>query len=536
MNRIVIVLGCISVIALFSLTGIAENQNNYGMQTIVSPNSMLFCLGKTDVSGTFYGIKNDELFGSFQELADNPIVSSYIDSDLIENLHVFPLIGSSTIADISNITIIPNEIMGSIELEDIMDIVSEIRYFSDVSISLSNGLFLIGTSDDPIQYDFSEESCFTGFISLPFEGFESVNSFFCLSEQNSTASYDYNEDHIIIYSFSDESEIKIFSSTGDEIWNNHQSQSILYLDNNDFQIVEYSPIHILPLDSSSKESTIQCKISPSEKTPNIMAMIQHVDELGEDFDMNNIPFISENDGGLQFIKSLSSMLNGGIIFVNHSENVKIEGVSNSFENFGFTRVDQATISSSESGVLVDADYSLIFLGDHFYSSQAATSENGVGLPIFPIIFWIGAIISLILFKFFLKKQDKKYIINDKKIHYISIIIHIAGFIIAFVLLNSAVQHQFGISFFQEISLNGFTMIAGVFLLIQCVLWVLGFLFAALPIGIIVSKLLSFFGFDKTYRHFFKGATSLFIWPIVAIYLTMLINVVLMFFNPFNAMI
>ena len=291
MNRIVIVLGCISVIALFSLTGIAENQNNYGMLTTVSSNSMLFCLGKTDVNGTFYGLKNDELFGSFQELADNPIVSSYIDIDLIKNLHVFPLIGSSTIADISNITIIPNELMGSIELEDIIDIVSEIRYFSDVSISISNGLFLIGTSDNPIQYDFNERSCFSGFISLKFEGFESVNSFICLSEQESTASYDYNEDHIIIYSFSDEGEIKIFSSTGDEIWNNHQSQSILYLDNNDFQIVEYSPIHILPLDSSSKESTIQCKINPSGKAPNIMAMIQHVDKLGEDFDMNNIPFI-----------------------------------------------------------------------------------------------------------------------------------------------------------------------------------------------------------------------------------------------------
>jgi len=535
MNRIVIVLGCISVVALFSLTGIAENQNNYGMQTIVLPNSMLFSLGKTDVSGTFYGIKNDELFGSFQELEDNPIVSSYIDSDLIENLHVFPLIGSSTIADISNITVIPNEIMGSIEPEDMMNIVSEIRYFSDVSISLSNGLFLIATSDNPIQYDFNERSCFSGLISLPFKGFESVNSFIFLSEQDSTASYDYNEDHIMIYSFSEEGEIKIISSAGDEIWNNHQSQSILYLDNDDFQIVEYSPIHILPLDSSIKESTVQCKLTPSEKTPNIMAMFQHVDELGEDFDMDSLPFISNDDQGLQIFKSLSSMLNGGIVFVNHSENVKIDGVSKSFENFGFTRVDQATITSLTSGVSVNVDYALIFLGNHFYSSQAATSDNGVELPIFPIIFWIGAIISLVLFKFFLKKQDKKHIINDKKIHYISIIIHITGFIIAFVLINSAVQHQFGISFFQELSLNGFTLITGAFLLIQFVLWVLGFLFAALPIGIIISKLSSFFGFDKTYRHFFKGATALLIWPIAAIYLTMLINVVLMFFNPFNNM-
>lgn len=534
MNRIVMVLGCISVITLFSLTGIAENQHiNNGMYTTVSSNSMLFSLGKIDASGTFYGMQNDELAASFQEFTNNPIVSSYINADLIENLHIFPLVGSSTIADISNISIIPQE---AIDTENIMDILDEIEFFSDVSISLSNGLFLIGTSDTSIQYDFNNNLCFSGFISFPFGEFESVNSFFCLSEQESTASYNYNDEYILIYPFSEESEIRIHSSTGNEIWTNHQSQSILFLENNDFQIMEHSSIHILPLDSSSKDSTLQYILTPSEKTPNIMEMIQHVDELGEDFDMSSIPFISENDQGMQLITSLSSMLNGGIIFVNHSKNVEIDGASHSFENFGFTRVDQATITSSPLGVSVDADYALVFLGDHFYSSQAATSENGVGLPIFPILFWIGAIISLILFQFFLKKRDKKYVINDKRIHYISIIIHILGFIIAFLLLNTAVQHQFGISFFQELSINGFTMVAGILLLIQCVLWVLGFLFAALPIGIIVSKMLSFFGFDKNYRHFSKGATALLIWPIAAIYLTMLFNIVLLFFNPFNAMI
>lgn len=448
----------------------------------------------------------------------------------------FPLIGSSTIADISNISIIPQQAIESIDPENIMEILDELKFFSDVSISLTNGLFLIGTAGTPIQYTYDDPSCFSGFISFPFEEFTSVNSFFCLSEQESTALYDYNDDYILIYPLSEEGDIRIYSSTGGEIWNNHQSQSFLYLENNDFHILEDSSIHILPLDSSSEDSTLQYILTPSEQTPNIMEMIQHVDELGEDFDMSSIPFISENDQGMQFVTSLSSMLNGGIIFVNHSKNVEINGASHSFENFGFTRVDQATITSSPLGVSVDADYALIFLGDHFYSSQAATSENGVGLPIFPILFWIGAIVSIILFQFFLKKRDKKYVINDKRIHYISIIIHILGFIIAFLLLNTAVQHQFGISFFQELSINGLTMIAGILLLIQCVLWVLGFLFAALPIGIIVSKILSFFGFDKTYRHFSKGATALLIWPIAVIYLTMLFNIVLLFFNPFNAMV
>jgi uncharacterized membrane protein YidH (DUF202 family) len=535
MNRI-IMMGCISIMMVTSVVVSAQNTDNEsGLYTELSSENMVFSLGFIQANGLIQGIPAEGFIEGFDNLSSNSSIDQYVPISLFENLHIFPFVGSTSEMEIENVTIIPQEIFEKNDSVDFIDDMNEIDSFSAITITLSDGLFLIGIDDEPVSYHYEHETSLSGFLSFPFEEFNDVNSFFSLTETLSTAQFDYNGSYLMIYPFSEQYTIEIASAMGDILWTNGPSQSILLLKNNGFSLQEHSYIHILPLPSSTS-STFQYTIQPSENTPDITSMLDHIDVFGEEIDFNTIPFLSDSDQGTQLITSLSSMLNGGILFINHSGPVEIDGSTQSFQQFGFTRVDQATVTTTPSWITVQADYNLVFLGDHFYSSQATGSETGVSLPIIPIILWIIAIGLLLVFILFHVKKDTIYGITDHRIKYLSLTLHITGYIAAFILLDFAISHQFGISLFTEVSLNGMSLVAGIFLLIQLILFLIGFLLFAFPLGIIASKIMEYFGFDKNYRHGMKTFTALSIWPFISLYLTMFINVVLLIFNPFNAMI
>ena len=235
--------------------------------------------------------------------------------------------------------------------------------------------------------------------------------------------------------------------------------------------------------------------------------------------------------------SISSLLNGGLIFVNISKSVSIDESEQSFESIGFNRVEDATITLSESKSLhVDGEFRLIFLGNHIYNPRAQETENGLTIPIIPIILWIIAIGLLIFFYIKKMKQEPKYKIENKRLLFICIIVHIVGLLIAFILYDFEISYQFGNSFMQELSLNGLTMIGLIFGGIQFFMWVIGFFFAALPLSIVIKRLLNYFGFDNSYQHIGKGIVSLSIWPIATIYTTMFINIIFLFFNPITSFV
>ena len=125
---------------------------------------------------------------------------------------------------------------------------------------------------------------------------------------------------------------------------------------------------------------------------------------------------------------------------------------------------------------------------------------------------------------------------NKRLLFICIIVHIVGLLIAFILYDFEISYQFGNSFMQELSLNGLTMIGLIFGGIQFFMWVIGFFFAALPLSIVIKKLLNYYGFDKSYQHIGKGIVSLSIWPIATIYTTMFINIIFLFFNPITSFV
>jgi hypothetical protein len=537
MNRFIVVLGCMSILVLSSFLASAQySYSGEGLYTQIPSDSMLFHLGSIQLNGFFYGIEADEFIDSFQEFSQDQFISQYIPSTLLQNLHFIPIFGFTSFNDISNITIIPQDIIESLEISNSEQLIDEMDFYSDASISISNGLFLVGTSGESIDYHFQHPSCLSGIISLPFEGIDELQSFVTLTDKNSTASLAYQDNYLMIYPFSEDCHIKIYTKQDELIWNNQQTPSIFLLKNDSYTFNELSTLHVVPISNTNKESTFNSNLIPAKKPPNIINILKHTDILGEEFNIQSFPFLSDSNQGANLIRSLSSMLNGGIIFVNHSGQVEIDQTLHSFQQFGFTRIDDASISINDTNVIVEADYSLVFLGDHFYSSQAATSQHGIAIPLFPIILWIVAIGSIIAFYLLKIKKNIIISITEKWLQYFMIIVHLLGYIIAFILLDFTVSHQFGISLFTEISLNGFSVIAGIFLIIQIILWFIGFFFAAVPLGIISSKVFNYIGFDKSYQHGINAIMALTIWPVVTLYLTMFLNVILLIFNPFNAMI
>lgn len=535
MNRIII-MGCMSLLITSSVFVSAQySYDKSGLYTELSSENMVFSLGSIQANGIVQGIPGEGFIEDFDDYSSDPFIEQYIPLSLIENLHLLPLVGSISEMEIANITIIPQEILEGVDSMDFIDYIDEIESFSTITLTLSDGLFLMGIAEEPVNYHYEHDTGLSGFLSFPFGEFNEVPSFFCLTETLSSAQYEYDGNYLMIYPLSEQYTIEIKSKGGDVLWTSISNQPILFLKNNGFSLQERSYVHILPLPSSTS-STFQYMIQPSQNTPDIPSMLNHVDTLGEEINLNNIPFLSDSEQGTQLLVSLSSMLNGGILFINHSGPVEIDETTQSFQQFGFTRVDQATVTTSSSSIAVQADYNLVFLGDHFYSSQATGSETGVSLPIIPIILWIIAISILLAFSLLHIKIDTKYDITDQRIKYLFLIFHITGYIAAFILLDFAISHQFGISLFTAVSLNGMSFVTGIFLFIQLILFFIGFFLFAFPLGIIVSKIMGYFGFDKNFRHGMKTFTALSIWPLISLYLTMFINVVLLIFNPFNAMI
>ena len=134
-----------------------------------------------------------------------------------------------------------------------------------------------------------------------------------------------------------------------------------------------------------------------------------------------------------------------------------------------------------------------------------------------IIIWIFAIVLLLLFKFYIHKLKpfffKKEIdeVKDEKIKIYTIIFHIAGLIIAFILLDREISFQFGISALDLLFGQGESLIFLAFVVVELIMFVLGFLILAIPIRIIINSFLRMFGFGKNGKGFGKGIGALGIW-------------------------
>jgi len=185
----------------------------------------------------------------------------------------------------------------------------------------------------------------------------------------------------------------------------------------------------------------------------------------------------------------------------------------------------------------DRSFKLIFLGDHLYTIQAKDSQDGIAFPYILVIIWIIALCLFLLFRFkisllkpilYKKEIDEQ---RDEKIKKYALIVHIALLIIVFIMLDREISFQFGMSALDAFVGEGNSLILLVFIIIELIMWVIGFFILALPLRLIASSGLRIFGFGKGAKGIGKGIGAIGIWIFGTIYIKLIINLIFLMIDP-----
>ena len=532
-------MGCIwFIISTTTIVGAAIIANESTLSANLSTDTIIVNIGETKIQGVLQGYENEELLASYSSLLSDSILSEIIDPQILENPHFFPLMPSTTYQEIDEITIIPNSLIDSTSIT-LLDLLSEVIVYEHVTITINQGIAVMITSGKEIDVTIDDPTLISAITRFSFDGSSDILSFISISESKSTSQFNYNDKEVLIYPYSNDFEIMVHSSSGVKLWDSNNQSSLLLLESNEISFSDISPIHAIPITGLNNENNLEINIIPSKTTPNISKILENIQEINTIYDTTNIPYFSNQLNEDFIFNSISSTINGAILLYNTTDDVIIDQTKQQYNQIGLIRINTADIFlSSDESIQIQANIKLAFLGDHFYSQQAQDSETGVSIPIYPIMFWIFLLIGILIFKLYLKevKLENKYIIDKKHFQYAIIIIHVLCLVLSYVLIDGEIQYKIGNSLFQETMVNGFTLIAIFFLIIQSILWIIGYLSAALPLGILVRKIMAFIGFDTSYQHLGKAATSLMIWPIATIYITLMINIILLFFNPIETLI
>ena len=162
MNKTLVMIGCL---ALFLSSSIVVNAQILSpivhLRGDVSQDAMAFFVGETDFSGNFYGYPADSMIdtSSLDDILDDPLVENMVvdifDISLLEDLHVFPLLGCCTFEDISSVIIVDIQEFQEMDFSsmspaDIINFVDNIERFSNVDIITENGQFIFGVGHDNV--------------------------------------------------------------------------------------------------------------------------------------------------------------------------------------------------------------------------------------------------------------------------------------------------------------------------------------------------------------------------------------------------
>ena len=547
MNKTLILIGCI---ALFLSSSIVANSQILSpivhLNGEVSQDAMVFFVGKTDFSGNFYGYPVDSMIdtSSFDDILDNPLVENMVvdifDISLLDDLHIFPLLGCCTFEDISSVAIVDIQEFqemdfASMSTADIINFVDNIERFSNVDIITENGQFIFGVGQDNVTTKSELNFAISSTVSFEIEEGNKIPFLAILTESQITMRY--SGESSLLYKSSNSGSIIIKDSNGNEIWNENSSYKMLFIEDDDISLVQNSSIYAFPISTNETKDTASLYVSPAEsRFIDIFQLMEGINNLTGDSsfgidvpDFSNILPDFDN-----LISSASSIINGGMIFTNTNDTFFIDNSPQTFSGFGFVRGNgfDVTITGGQTPeTKVSGDCKLIFLGDHFYTSQAKYSENGMAFPFLLVIPWVLAIGLYLLFRFYLKKETKTNDGLDRKIKKLALIFHIVALIVAFILMDSEVSFQFGISAIDAILGQGISLVFAVLIVVELIMWVLGYLILAIPIYFIAKYGLKFIEIGESGKGISKGLGALSIWFFCAVYFKLIINLIFLVINP-----
>jgi len=549
MNKTLTMIGCI---ALFLSSSIVVNAQILSpiahLNGDINQDAMAFFVGETDFSGNFYGYPADSMIDTsiLDDILDDPLVESMVadifDISLVQNLHVFPLLGYCTFEDIGSVTIIDIQEFQEMDFTsmsptDIINFVNGIERFSNVDIIAENGQFIFGVGKGSITTNSEMNFAISSAVSFEIEEGNKIPFLAILTESEITMKY--SGESSLLYKTSDSGSMIIKDSDGNELWSEDPSSKMLFIEDDDISFVQDSSVYVFPTSSDETKETASLYVSSAESSfINISQLIEGITNSTGDLSGNiNIPDFSNSLQGFdELISVTSSMINGGMVLIRTNDTFVVDNSPQTFSGFGFARGNgfDVTITGGQTPeTTVSGDFKLVFLGDHFYTSQAKDSENGLAFTFLLVIPWALAIGLYLLFHFYLKKETKTNEELDGKIKRLALIFHIVALLVAFILMDREVSFQFGISAIDAILGQGISAVFAVVIAVELVMWILGYLILAIPVYIIVKYGLKFIEIGKGGKGICKGVGALFIWVFCAIYFKLILNLILLIINPTN---
>jgi len=549
MNKTLLMMGCIALFLSSSIVASAQILSPTAhLSGDIDQDAMAFFVGKTDFSGNFFGYPADSMIdtSSLDDILDDPLVENMVadifDISLLKDLHVFPLLGCCTFEKIDSVIIVDIKELqemdfASMSPTDIINFVNRFEHFSNVDIVAENGSFIFGFGEDSISTESEMNFAISSIVSFESEEEDKIPFLVILTESEITMQY--SGESSLLSTASNSGSILIKDIDGYDIWNEDPSDKMLFIKDGDLSIVQDSSVYVFPISSEETKKTASLYVSPAEShfidISQLMGGITN--STGDSFGGIDIPDFSNDLQGLdELISAASSIINGGMVLIKTNDTFVVDNSQQAFSGFGFARgngFDVMITGGQTPETSVSGDFKLIFLGDHFYTSQAKDSENGVEFPFLIVIPWALAIGFFLLFRFHLKKEAKTNEELDGKIKRLALIFHIVALIVAFILMDREISFQFGISAIDSILGQGISPIFAVIIVVELIMWVLGYLIMAIPVYIIVKYGLKFIEIGKGGKGICKGVGVLFIWFFCAIYFKLIVNLVFLMINPTN---
>jgi hypothetical protein len=485
--------------------------SSHELSGTLSKDTNAFFIGKTEIKGTFTGFPMKQV----------------INSSIVQDMGGFPLIGACTIANLDTVIVAEDiNITNANSLEELFfQYFDHITQYSDVDITTDNGLFLLGINQGHLNVSSNLNYAITTFV--PLEIIPDIPTKFFLTATNNPLTMQCSGDFAVITTISNTGTITVEDRHGATLWTSTSPNNYLIIQDKKFSITQHPPLSLFPLNTLPSTVPLKLSISPADPQDiEITRLIENVSVALENFGEGTTSKIIKNiNEFVTLIQTTSLVANGAMVFLHTNDTVTIDHSAQQFTSVGFARFNtlDITYDDSSSGPMLQANCTLISLGNHFYIPQAKRNSDGIVFPYELLIIWILALCVFIYVRFFLEPPiDIK---RDESIKRYAVFFHIVVLIISFLLLDSEINSLFGISAFTLLFFQGFSAITGAFFLLELIIWVLGYILLAIPLQLLVYSTFRLLGIGTGGNGVRKAIGDLSIWVFCGLYLLLFINVV-----------
>ncbi len=478
----------------------------------IDEDSTSIFIGEILLSGETNGFNGENInLSEYGGLIENPLVNTIIDVGILETLHLLPLMGSTYFKDIDKVTIIDTTLLerlnNPLTFEEVQEITSNITIFNNVDIYTENTL--LGTDGSGIEINANTDSAIG--VTLPVT-IKNIEYTLLAIISNEDIPLIYHGRNSAIIPISEDSRITILNQEGETLWGNPSTEYIILIDDMETSFSE-TPC-MIPITSSTQ---VTMSIAQTDE----LNLSKLIGEIPEEY-IGRIP-IPPNL--LETILDSNQLFNGVLVLIEKHGVLNIDGVKQEYSNILFTRVEDYGVVVDESSITIDGEGKLIFLGNHFYSPQAANNDRGIALPLLPIILWVLALSLMILRK--LKASKTNITDGNRNIKYLLLATHILVIIIVFLLVDEEISYLLGSSILSL--LTNHSLLTATIAAFQILLWILGYVLCSIPTRLIINSILDLLHIDFTGRKHVAGSISVTMtWIFVWLYTTLILNIMLLF--------